>query len=91
MFYVEISSVFIKYTEHHMATWGYEFYLLVLGVSLREILSARKDKIRMLKIRFEEDNIRVLKVEILSAREDKIRIPSGHVISCIYNILKSPQ
>ena len=35
-----------------MAAWGYEFYLLVLKVSLtrsREILSAREDKIRILK------------------------------------------
>ena len=32
--YVGISSVSIKWTEHYMAAWGYEFYLLVLKVSL---------------------------------------------------------
>ena len=34
MFYVGISSVSIKYSEHYMAAWEYEFYLLVLKVSL---------------------------------------------------------
>ena len=38
--YVGISSVSIKWTEHYMAAWGYEFYLLVLKVSLtRSLLS----------------------------------------------------
>ena len=32
--YVEISPVSIKSTEHYMTAWGYEFYLLVLNVSL---------------------------------------------------------
>ena len=32
--YVGISSVSINYTEHYMAAWGYEFYLLLLKVSL---------------------------------------------------------
>ena len=35
VFYVEISSVSIKYTEHYTATRGYGFYRLVLKVSLR--------------------------------------------------------
>ena len=30
VFYVGISSVSMKQTEHYMAAWGYEFYLLVL-------------------------------------------------------------
>ena len=34
VFYVGISSVSIKQTEHCMAAWGYEFYLRVLKVSL---------------------------------------------------------
>ena len=38
VFYVGISSVSIKYTEHYMAAWGYEFYLLVLKVSLTRSL-----------------------------------------------------
>ena len=58
VFYVRISSVCIKQTEHNMAAWGYEFYLLVLKVSLTrslrfahswEILSALEDKIRIPK------------------------------------------
>ena len=31
---VGISSVSIKKTEHYMAAWGHEFYLLMLKVSL---------------------------------------------------------
>ena len=44
VFYVEISSVSIKYTEHYIAAWGYEFYVLVLKVSL---MSERSNKIRI--------------------------------------------
>ena len=35
VFYVGLSSVSIKETEHYMAAWGYEFYLFVLKVSER--------------------------------------------------------
>ena len=43
VFYVGISSVCIKQTEHYMAAWGYEFYLRVLKVSLT---SERSERVR---------------------------------------------
>ena len=42
VFYVEISSVSIKYTEHYIAAWGCRFHLLV---SSSRSSSPLKDKI----------------------------------------------
>ena len=42
VFYVGISLVSIKLTEHYMAAWGYEFHLLVLKVSLTRSLRSRE-------------------------------------------------
>ena len=44
VFYVGISSVSINYTEHYTAAWGYEFYLLVLKVSLTRYFQHSKIK-----------------------------------------------
>ena len=44
VFYVGISSVSMKETEHYMATWGYDFYLLVLKESRRENFQHSKIK-----------------------------------------------
>ena len=48
VFYVGISLVSIKLTEHYMAAWGYEFHLLVLKVSLTRRFALVRDAFKML-------------------------------------------
>ena len=83
VFYVGISSVCIKQTEHNMAAWGYEFYLLVLKVSLtRSLRFTRERYFQHSKIKFVS-----LRGHVISSMFTICSTNSGFVPSVRFHII----